>query len=272
MGTWHIYLNELSLSVMNSSDDLKSSLLNSINCCNIIKGIDGNNYKLLFNPDMYNQNLNFGGINLSNWLLKNRDISQKLKLLFSKSIKKEPFCLDGAEYKYKTTIVTKSCMAEAYESKQIRKDTYLINLSDSYESPFIEISKSKDGKEAKEEVLSFCNPEILTFFLQKAHLLPKFYKETEKYRPQDAETILVDRTLFTPTKYGNRGNRLYKRKEEPSELWCLDRGHRGSSVHLEVFSETTRKQIHVSRHDKIDFFRELTAKEKNRRLVMKEMP
>ena len=40
----------------------------------------------------------------------------------------------------------------------------------------------------------------------------------------------------------------------------------GETGHIEVFNENTKKQIHVSRIDKIDFFRELTNKEKSRTL------
>ena len=43
--------------------------------------------------------------------------------------------------------------------------------------------------------------------------------------------------------------------------------HYGRDAHLEVFNETTKKQIAVSHIEKIDFFRNLTNAEKGRVLL-----
>ena len=120
--------------------------------------------------------------------------------------------------------------------------------------------------------MSYHCVESLSEKLQKLGLLKVYYDKMSKTRPNDSQTILSDTSLFEPTKYGNRKARLYRRIDNKDELWCLDRFHRGNSIHLEVFSESSRKQIAVSRHDKIDFFRNLTSEEQKRTLVIEPMP
>ena len=68
------------------------------------------------------------------------------------------------------------------KSRQIRKDTYLINLSDSYESPFIEISKSKDGKEAKKKLTDAQK--------NRQEVLAKITKSANSFGAQGAELVI----------------------------------------------------------------------------------
>lgn len=59
---------------------------------------------------------------------------------------------------------------------------------------------------------------------------------------------------------------MYKRVGT-SELWYVDNLHYGRDAHLEVFNETTKKQIAVSHIEMMDSFRNLTNAEKKRVLL-----
>lgn len=174
----------------------------------------------------------------------------------------------NVRYSYDSRCVNGLMLAEACEQAYTGTDVVLVSMDKGCPSPVLQVSR--DG--VAMDIHNFFKSEKLTQYLQKRGFIPCYYdRERMRVRPNDSMTILCDTSLFVPTLLGNKGNRLYERKGT-DELWCLDRGHRGASVHLEVFNRNTGYQIHVSEVDKIHFFRELTAKEKKRKCDKDPMP
>lgn len=157
--------------------------------------------------------------------------------------------------------VSDSIMAHAYESDSSDQKSILLNLDMLIPNPTVCILKNDSSPK---NIYSFSTQDRIVAFLQEKKKLKRYYDTKCSYVPNDSETILSDQNLFTPTDSFNKGARLYERNDNRDELWCRDTKHFGTSVHLEVFSRSNSKQIHVSKHDEIKFFRELTKEESNR--------
>lgn len=112
----------------------------------------------------------------------------------------------------------------------------------------------------------FTSSDSLFSYLKSRGLVSHIYDISSSIPPRDDETILADSSVFLLTRHSFQRRKMYQRIGT-SELWYVDNFHYGRDAHIEVFNETTKKQINVSRIDKIDFFRPLTDEEKARTLV-----
>ena len=156
-------------------------------------------------------------------------------------------------------------VAHAYEYCEDDFKSCILNFNSSYPGEEINVLKNEVAPKA---LLSHGDEGSLVKKLQALGLVKRYYTDSDTHRPNDYETILTDTNLFEPTEFGNRNNRLYRRLDVKNELWCLDRGHSGSSAHLEVFRESDGRQIHVSSVDRIYFFRGL-PEEASKRILEK---
>lgn len=261
------YLNELSVETSDVGLWVKS-FDNVMSCMKAISNITHPTVTIIhariFLNIVAHPNLKF-----TDFLNNDKDRKRAFQLIFRSAFKNFLFLDPQAKYFIGKKDVGNSSAADSYESNKSGACTFLINFSDKFPSPLVDIEKEIDGLQT---VMSYCDFDKLTAKLKELRLIPDFYDKNSSARPNETQTILNDTTLFIPTKFGNRNNRLYRRIGDEDQLWCLDRGHRGNSIHLEVFSESQKKQIAVSRHDAIDFFRNLNASEKNRKLNMIPMP
>lgn len=243
--------------------DIMMQMLSVCNSLNLYAAYNGNFFLFPINQSA----------NVSN-LLKSCTDTEKRRLVKDKIVKLMSYdkMIDDAEYTYirddNEMGVCEGCMSHAYEIHSATDGALLMNLSFDIPSPLVILLKNGINSKG---IPSFHHYEALTNHFQKTGLLPRFYDKRSKYLPNVSETILADDSLFIPTKFFNKGNRLYRRRDNPDQLWCLDRAHFGNSVHLEVFSESSGKQIMVSCHDEIRSFRELTDKEKNRKISYTEL-
>lgn len=259
----NVYLNELSIApsdptVWNEGFDKALACLKAF--ANI-KNDNNGETSVIIKPDVFIKIVIHPNRNFSAFLKGDRDRKASFHSVYKKACKEFLFDISESKYFIDRKDVTNSSAADSYESQKSGASTFLVNFNTSFPSPYVVITKEKDGEQT---VFSYHNDEELTIKLKELGLIKEYYDTTSNIRPNPYLTILTDTSLFIPTEYGNRKNRLYRRIDEPDQLWCLDPAHRGGSVHLEVFSESQNKQIAVSCHDKIEFFRELTKQEKNR--------
>ena len=228
---------------------------------------------LYYHDNIFQREVLRPSVNISSWLKANKEKKSKFVALYQKI---QIYTNQGDPNSYYSYFIDReeqsadnTAFSDAYEYALTDIKSILLNFSTII--PQKEILILKDNLNPK-SVYSFHNENDLVIFLQNQGLLKRYYQPTDTHRPIEAETILTDVALFEPTSFGNRKNRLYRRIGYPDELWCLDRLHRGSSAHLEVFSESQKKQINISCVDRIEFFRDLTDKEKKRHLIIEKMP
>lgn len=224
---------------------------------------DGNIFlKIIRTPD----------VNVSRVLQDNRELKSRLSRLAQQFDRIEREHEADAKYTFchlkKLYDVTGTMVAHAYEYSEDDFISCMLNFNSSYPGEIISVLKNEV---APKDILSHGDEGSLVKKLQALGLLKRYYTDSDTHRPNDYETILTDTNLFEPTEFGNRNNRLYRRIDVKNELWCLDRGHSGSSAHLEVFRESDGHQIHVSRVDRICFFRGLTDDESKRILEKVKM-
>lgn len=265
------YLNDLSLQL---PDDCKwNEVFDCTMAClqifSQIKLDENNSLNIVINPDIFTKIGVLPNISFTNLLRTDRERKKAFTSIYKNAILQFLFPKGLSTYWVDKLDVTGTVIADSYESQKSSNITFLINFNSNFPTPIVEVVKDKDGTQS---IFSYNSAQELTNKLQELKLLPIFYDRKSKIRPNESLTILADKSLFTPTKFGNRNNRLFRRNDKPDELWCLDRLHIGNSIHLEVFSESSKKQIAVSSHDKINFFRKLTESEKNRTLEMNPMP
>lgn len=265
------YLNDLSMQVQNACDwnDVFDNTMACLQLFSQMKQSQNNSVTILIDSQIFTRVVIQPKSLFTNLLNKDKERKLKFMSIYKKAENKLMFLNTPATYLVNNIDVSNSVVADSYESQKNNNTTFLINFTPIYPSNTVEVVKKGEGSQF---VYSYDSKQKLTEELQKLKLLPKFYDKKSKVRPNESLTILADTTLFTPTKFGNRKNRLYRRNDKEDELWCLDRFHTGNSIHLEVFSESSKTQIAVSCHDKIDFFRELTDSEKKRTLKMDPMP
>lgn len=270
--TVNVYLNELFWGVSHS-EDWAMSFDNAISCLKVLSKIDTSlgAISTIINRSIFLTIVIPPEIKFTDLLNRDRERKKSFSSIYKTAIQELRFVDPTANAKYRINDkdVSNTTVADAYESQKLEFITILINLDSSFPSPIVNIQKEHEGNL---DIMSYHCVESLTEKLQNLGLLKVYYDKRSKTRPNDSQTILSDTSLFVPTKYGNRKARLYRRIGKEDELWCLDRFHRGNSIHLEVFSESSRKQIAVSCHDKIDFFRKLTSEEQKRTLVIEPMP
>lgn len=228
---------------------------------------------LYYNSNIFLCVLMAPDIRLSSFLKNNKELKQSFASFANRLQSYLPIEDAGAEYSIIHLEQHQCCngtpLSDAYEYTSEDEEVLMINVRDDFPYNIVQIYKNRSDCK---DVHSISEEDKLIFLLQKNGILKRYYSPSDTHRPNDYETILTDDSLFEPTEFGNRDNRLYRRKENPNELWCLDRGHTGSSAHLEVFSESEKKQINVSKVDSINFFRPLSPKEKNRKLNIEKMP
>lgn len=258
------YLNDYRFCYVDNSSVANNRLLAIINLAKICRerGIE---IYLTKNPFQ----INWLHGNISSLIGNDRELKNGLASIWQKSTIVNSQRNENAVYTFEeisdgvsnTQDVSDSVMADAYESDSEEMKSILLNLEESLPNPIVRILKDSN---AAKDIHSFSTNDRIVMFFQNIGLLKRYYDTKCSYIPNDSETILSDRNLFTPTDLYNKGARLYERNENKDELWCRDTKHFGSSVHLEVFSRSSNKQIHVSKHDEINFFRDLTKEESKR--------
>lgn len=266
----NVYLNELSMDVSHS-DDWAMSFDNAISCLKVLSKVDMpiGSISTIIHQQIFLTIAIPPNTKFTDLLNHDKERKKSFSAIYKTAIRELRWVDPTAQYRIGDKDVSNTTVADSYESQKLGFTTILINLNSNYPSPIINIQKEDDGNL---DIMSYHAVESLTEKLQELELLKVYYDKNSKVRPNDSQTILSDTSLFVPTKYGNRKARLYRRISKEDELWCLDRFHRENSIHLEVFSESSKKQIAVSCHDKIHFFRDLTNEEKNRKLIMEPMP
>lgn len=265
------YLDDVGIDGHQRLSEWEDNVKEFLSAYDVLSEVDDVSY--LFDRAIYIKDIALS-LKMTNWLKGNSETAAQFKRALEKwtVIDLPRNSNKTSEYKSTTTVVTGTVMAEAYEDA-IRNDNPLLLSSYKHNPSYTNNTIDINVGDSHKQIPIFCQSNILTEWLQNKGILKRFYdKATMTTRPCDEQTILIDSSLFRPTSYGNKGNRLYERIDKPDEWWCLDRGHRGSSVHLEVFNKNTKKQIHVSDVDKINFFRELTKKEKKRTIKIDSMP
>lgn len=265
------YLDDVGIDGHQRLSEWEDNVKEFLSAYDVLSEVDDVSY--LFDRAIYIKDIALS-LKITNWLKGNSETAAQFKRALEKwtVIDLPRNSNKMSEYKSATTVVTGTVMAEAYEDA-IRNDNPLLLSSykhnPSYTNNTIDINVGASHK----TVPIFCQSSKLTLWLQNRGVIPRYYdKATMTTRPKDEQTILVDSSKFRPTTFGNKGNRLYERIDNTNEWWCLDRGHRGTSVHLEVFNKNTGLEIHVSDVDKINFFRDLTPRERKRRWNKEPMP
>ncbi len=266
----NVYLNELFLDVSHS-DDWTVSFDNAISCLKVLSKVDIplDSISTIIHLQIFLTIAIPPNTKFTDLLNRDKERKKAFLAIYKTAIRELRWVDPTAKYYIGDKEVSNTTVADSYESKKLGFTTILINLNSSFPSPVVNVQKEDDGNQG---IMSYHAVESLTEKLQELELLKAYYDKKSNVRPNDSQTILSDSSLFVPTKYGNRKARLYRRIGREDELWCLDRFHKGNSIHLEVFSESSRKQIAVSCHDEIRFFRDLTREEKNRTLIMEPMP
>ncbi len=264
------YLNELSFEVTNP-DDWATRFDNAISCLNILSKIKIpiESISTIIHSRIFLSIVIEPSTKFTELLDRDKGRKKSFTAIYKTAVKDYLFMDSKAQYYVGDQNVSQTSIADSYESQKSGAITILINFSPTFPSPTVDIIKKEDGSQT---IMSYHSVEALTTKLQELKILRTFYDKRSNTRPNDSLTILSDTSLFIPTEYGNRKSRLYRRIGHEDELWCLDRFHRGNSIHLEVFSESKKKQIAVSCHDEINFFRELNSSEKNRTLIIERMP
>ena len=264
------YLNDHLFFPFTSGTDCDRLIDRLISLGDRVIGLD---LPLFYHTNIFQKEILSPSVNVSSHIKNNKEKKAKFVALYQKI---QTYTNQGdpnSSYSYFINKIQHNAdltaFSDAYEYALTGIESIILNFSE--EIPQNELHVLKNNQDSK-CVYSFHREDDLIVFLQKKKLLKRYYQPTDTHRPNDYETILTDTTLFEPTPFGNRKNRLYRRIEHPDELWCLDRLHKGESAHLEVFSESQEKQINISCVDKIEFFRKLTDKEKNRTLIIEKMP
>lgn len=266
----NVYLNDLFWDA-SCSDDWTKSFDNAISCLKVLSNVNIPRVSVstIIHPQIFLTIVVPPKTKFSELLNRDKDRKKSFSAIYKTAIRELRWVNPTSKYSIGDIDVSNTTVADSYESQKLGFKTILINLNSEFPSPIVTVQKENDGNQ---DIMSYHAVEILTEKLQELELLKVYYDKKTNVRPNDSMTILSDTSLFVPTKYGNRKARLYRRIGKEDELWCLDRFHRGNSIHLEVFSESSKMQIAVSSHDEICFFRNLTKEEKKRTLIMEPMP
>ena len=265
------YLDDVGIDSYQTLSEWESCIKEFLSAYDVLSSVADVSY--LFDKAIYIKDVALS-LKMTNWLRGNSETAAQFKRAMEKwtAIELPKNSKTTSIYKSGANEVSGTVQAEAYEDAA-RKDNPLLLSAYIHNPAYTDNTIDINVGDSHKQIPIFCQSNILTEWLQNKGILKRFYdKATMTTRRCDEQTILIDSSLFCPTPYGNKGNRLYERIDKPDEWWCLDRGHRGSSVHLEVFNKNTKKQIHVSDVDKINFFRELTKKEKKRTIKIDSMP
>lgn len=227
-----VYLNELSADSQYNGHPWQDGLTELFNCLDLCRGKDGQvsgyySGNLFTRPFLYNRTL------LTTVLKKDPDFNKKFRL-----------------YLKDFSRVTSDSVMGKFDS-----DPGGILLNFQY-GPF------SDDISARH----FTSSELLLSYFKSEGLLTPSYDISSSIPPRDDETILADSSVFQMTRHSYQRRKMYLRLGT-NELWYVDNFHYGRDAHIEVFNEITKKQIHVSRIDKFDFFRPLTDEEKARMLI-----
>jgi hypothetical protein len=256
--TFCIYLNEQSLVSQFDSVTARSALRELFGCIDMLslcKGVKIN-YSYI-NELLYNSSFLANHDTLHHYLNRDKGLLMKFRKKTKCFNSIAEFSKPGVSYLYAGKEYIDSTVGEAYEHCN---NSLLLNwMSSPFREPKIIVSCDNMPRNVK----SFYSVSCLRNYLETQGWLTKVYDINSNVPPRDVETILCDPDLFVQTNQTYDGRKIYERIGE-DELWYVDNKHCGPNAHLEVFSKTTRRQIHVSRIDKIDFFRSITKDEHNR--------
>lgn len=227
-----VYLNELSADSQYNGHPWQDGLTELFNCLDLCRGKNGQisgyySDNLFTRPFLYDHTL------LTTVLKKDPDFNRKFRLYLKDFSRLNSDCVLG----------------------KFGADSEGILLNFQY-GPFPD----------DVNIRHFTSSEFLLAYLNSEGLLSPSYNFSSSIPPRDDETILADSSVFLMTRHSFQRRKMYRRLGT-NELWYVDNFHYGRDAHIEVFNETTKKQIHVSRIDIIDFFRPLTDEEKARTLI-----
>lgn len=251
----NIFLNEKSLHSQFDSQTIKEAFDELFGCLNIISSCKGVDIKYYYRPhELYNSILTTDKRTLDFYLKQNKELSKNFHL---KTKSFQPIGnLSNDTYLYGGIKYINSSVGDSYECD----DSLLLNWKLSvFGEPTIDVTKDKISK----YIDSFFSQAELRKHFEKGQVLKPEYNSNSSRAPRDEETILKDSSLFTPTNYTVQGRVVYERIGH-NEYWYVDNSHAGESAHLEVFSTTSRHQIHVSKIDDVVYYRELSKKERKR--------
>lgn len=259
---FNVFLNEQSLHAQFSSEEAVGGVKELCRCIDLLKQCNGDGHNHYYIPEaLYMREILEDSTNLHSFLSQHKEyktqLRNKLNLFVTCPMTADPisgYGCQGLIYKF-------SSIGEAYENQPAYPTSILNWICSIFPEPDVVITLNRESR----TVHSFCTAEVLSDFLTSNGWLGRQYDKSSSIPPRDPETILSDATLFEPTPHTYQGRRIYHRIDT-NELWYVDNLHYGSDAHLEVFSETEKKQIHVSSIDAIDYFRDLTPKEKKRTL------
>lgn len=263
MATLNIYLNELSAMRRIEYADEKKAWKSYLDCLRLLSSLKGMEYKIWYSTTFYTQILLDNNDTVSRSLSRYKDLKKLFQLCLNSAKKWEsgPLTDFSATYTYLTINVSRSSISEAYESSNIESTILQNFILSIYTDPQISVAKDKE----KCVIPSFSDKEKFYSFLLGKGWIRKQYDLNSRYTPRDEQTILADSTLFTPTHHRCSGRRVYSRIGYDEE-WYVDNLHKGQSAHIEVFDSVTKKQLGVSKIDRIDIYRGPTKEEQNRTL------
>lgn len=227
-----VYMNELSINSQFNGHPWQDGLTEVFNCLDLCRGKNGQ-ISGFYSGDIFTRQFLYDHTLLTTVLKKEPDYNRKFRLYLKDFSHLPPgsvlgvFCNDPAG----------------------------ILLNFQY-GPFPDNINSRH----------FSSSDYLLSYLKSKGLVSTSYDISSSIPPRDDETILADSSVFLVTRHSFQKRKMYQRVGT-NELWYVDNFHYGRDAHIEVFNETTKKQIYVSRIDKIDFFRPLTNEEKARTLV-----
>lgn len=231
MPVFSVFINELSADSQFNGHPWSEGLTELFHCLDLFRGQVG--VKGYYCSDIYNRPFLFDHSPLSSVLKRNPDYQKKFK-----------------KYLNSFTVLR----SEDEKKEMLNSGNNIVNLHFQY-GPIQENIKTCD----------FLSSDTLLLYLKERGHIKPVYNPLSSVPPRDDETILADISLFSETRHSYQRRKMYRRNGT-SELWYVDNCHFGEDAHIEVFNENTKKQIHVSRIDRIDFFRDLTEAEKSRTL------
>lgn len=253
-----VFLNEVSLQGQYTPSDIEKKISDVISCLDALSlCTDGCMNKYYIPEALYRRPVYGDKTELQSFLKQHKEWKKLFQLRLKDFLHAD--MTDVSACKYREDIYDLTCLNVACKSALV-EDTTLVNFPLSiFPNPSVDI---KYGEETV-AINSFDNSEELRDYLVNKGLLGKVYDKNSSCPPHDDETILVDSNVFAVTGHSYQGRKMYRRTGT-EELWYVDNLHYGQDAHIEVFNENTKKQIAVSRIDKIDFYRDLTESEKGR--------
>lgn len=183
-------------------------------------------------------------------LFSDKDLKRKYQISrdkYWKSWRKQPIHHSSEFYFCNEECVSDTSVAEAceYTAQYTQDCTILLNLQASFATPEINVTKGDVSYQVKSIVR----------LVDIENLLPTHsvtaYPIDSTVPPRDAQTVLSDPRLFTPTSHYQQGRRIYERIGY-NEYWYVDNCHYNGSAHLEFFDKRTLRFLGICQIDDVN--------------------